>query len=161
LEHLANVAPQIECANARLIHRPASGWPPLMMSGVRVSVQPEFVFSILNRGIRKVGGVILNTGKNDKLSLARRTHEDNCVGDYLAVLLYTMLNAQMGHVGIPSFKNCYAVDSFRERAYLTPSSHKTLIKHLEAACKVIALQWSTIEVSLEPDEDEVGAGMPF
>jgi hypothetical protein len=46
--------------------------------------------------------------------------------------------------------------TFSEKnVYTTPASHKTLLKHIDSACAMIALRWETIP--LEVDSDESGA----
>jgi len=122
-----------------------------MINGVRVSVQPELVFSLVHRGVTKVGGIILNTGQSENLSLSRSAG-DFSVGDYLTVLLYRMLNSRLKGV---LHTRCYAIDIFRKNVYTTPASHKTLLKHIDSACAMIALRWETIP--LEVDSDESGA----
>lgn len=153
LRRLAEIAPEIELKNAKQIHQV---WGPMVINGVRVSVQPELVFSMEHRGVTKVGAIILNTGKNENLSLARSAAKFS-VGDYLTVLLYRMLDARLKFMGVPLHTKCYAIDVFRSKVYTAPASHKTLLKHIEAACTMIALQWDTFPLSIDSDEAETEA----
>ena len=145
LEHLAEIAPQIECAGAALIPRPFSHWPSLKIKGVNVSVQPEMLFSVQHRKVTKIGGVILNTGKNDDLSLESGTGKF-CAGNYLAALLLLLIETHLKENGTPKPSQCYAVDVFRDKSYSAPPAYKTLIKHLEDACEDIVLRWPSIPV---------------
>jgi hypothetical protein len=151
LRKLADIAEKIDCKNAKKIHR---AWGPLKIEGVRVSVQPELVFASEHRGATKIGAVILNTGESENLSLARRA-EKFCVGDYLAALVYRMLDSQWKAVGTPLHSRCYAVDIFRGKVYTAPSAHKTMLKHIEASCRAIALLWPTIPLEIDEAESLV------
>jgi hypothetical protein len=156
LESLASLAPMIELPGAQQISRPKEGWGHIMIKGVRVSVNPELVFSIPHRGLTKVGAVILNTGQHEKFSLSRKASTRYSVGDYLTALVYIMLQTRLGAVGTPLHTKCLAVDVFRNEIYTAPQSFKTLLKHIEAACEMIALRWNTIPVDLESLDDEEG-----
>jgi hypothetical protein len=151
LKKLAELASQVECASASIIH---SKWKPLLIHGVMVSVHPEIVFSMLHKGITKVGGVILNTPLNESSSLAKSSGK-HCVGDYLTALLYLMLANQAADVGIPLHTRCYAVDIFRDKIYTAPASYKTLVKHMDEACKMIALRWDSVPVEMDPESVDI------
>jgi hypothetical protein len=151
LRHLEEVAASIDCANATKIHRPADGWPALNINGVRVSVQPELVFSRAHRGITKLGAIILNTGKSESTSLAR-TNNRFTAGDYLTVLLYRMLDLRLATIGVPLHSRCFAIDVFRRATYSAPGSFKTLLRHIEAACRTIALQWPAVDIDADGEE---------
>jgi hypothetical protein len=157
LRHLAALADQLECKNAQHIHRPEGGWGPLMINGVRVSVQPELVFTIEHRGSTKVGAIILNTGKNENLSLARAAQKFT-VGDYLTVLVMRMLESRLKGYGVPLHTRCHAIDIFRDKIYTAPASFKTLLKHIEASCTMIALQWPTIPLEIDSEADALVVG---
>jgi hypothetical protein len=152
LRRLATLAPQIGCANVERIHRPADGWPALSISGVRVSVQPELVFVSEHRGVKKVGAAILNTGQSETLSLARGNGRST-VGDYLTVLVYRLLDQRLTALGVPLHTQCYAIDVFRDTIYTAPAACRTLLKHIDAACRMIALQWEGIEFEVEESVD--------
>jgi hypothetical protein len=152
LRRLADIVHQIECGNSTLIPRPENGWGYLDMKGVRVSVNPVLVFSLSHQNVTKCGAVILNTGQDENLSLARSSSK-YAVGDYLTALLYRMLEARVNSVGVPLHKKCYAIDIFRSTVYSAPSSYRTLMKHLEAACEMIALRWDTIPIDSATEEE--------
>ncbi|HVT74378.1 MAG TPA: hypothetical protein VHD61_14675 [Lacunisphaera sp.] len=152
LRKIAAIAPMIDCANSILVPRPGKSWGGLPIQGVYVSVNPDMVFSFTERGVKKVGGVILNTGQGENLSLARGNGR-NTVGDYLTTLLYMMLELRLKTEGVPAPGRCYAIDMFRSQVYSAPRSHKTLVKNLEAACRTISEMWASIPVSSTPEEE--------
>jgi hypothetical protein len=137
LKKIAAIAPELLWKNARILHGRLGG---LAIAGVKVSIQPELVFTFEHRNINKVGAIIINTAKGDEKSLARNNGA-YCVGDYLTSLLFQMLLSKAPKIGTPLNSKCYAVDVFREKVYTAPASFKTLNKNLVAACEVIALRW--------------------
>lgn len=153
LRKLAAVAPQIDCGNSILVPRPGKSWGGLPIQGVYVSVNPDVVFSFTERGVKKVGGIILNTGQGENLSLARGNGRYT-VGDYLTTLLFMLLELRLKTEGVPALARCYAIDMFRSQVYSAPRSHKTLVKNLEAACRTIAEMWPSIPVNVNIDEEE-------
>ena len=141
----APLATQIDCAGER-ITTPRRGFDHLLIEGVRVSVQPEIVFSFAHRGSTKFGGVMFNFSKGDQSSLLNGNGR-YLAGDYAAALVFLMLGVHFGGQGGPRSANCFAVDIYRERVFETPGAYKTMLKHLEAACRNIARQWE-IETAL-------------
>jgi hypothetical protein len=141
LQKVAALAPDLSWKDAHILHGRLGG---LTFAGVKVSIQPEVVFSFQHRNISKVGAIILNTAKDDKKSLARNNGA-SCVGDYLSSLLFQMLLSGSYRIGAPLNSKCYALDVFREKIYTAPASYRKLNKNLEAACEVIASRWSEIK----------------
>jgi hypothetical protein len=139
----APIASQIDCAGER-VPRPRRGFDHLLIEGVRVSVQPEIVVSFAHRGSTRFGGVIFNFSKSDQSSLENNNGKYEA-GDYAAALVFLMLGVHFGPKGGPRNANCFAVDIYRERIFETPGAYKTMLKHLEAACRNIARQWETEE----------------
>jgi hypothetical protein len=125
-----------------------------MIEGVRVSVQPELVFSTEHGGIKKIGAIILNTGKTEDLTLERKSGGKFSIGQYLAVLLYRMLEERFKGIGLPLHSKCYAIDIFRRTVYQAPLRHKTLLRNIDAACRAIAAQWGTIPLDVDSSEIE-------
>jgi len=152
LKKLALIATDFKLTNAVLLPHPQTGSTALRIEGVRVSVWPEVIFSVAQRGLTKVGGIILNTGQNESLSLDRGNGR-HTVADYLTVLLYRMLETHLKSEGTPSHTKCFAVDIFRSKIHAAPPSHKTLLNHLEAACRIIAMRWESIPNDVSGDED--------
>jgi hypothetical protein len=101
LRIIAEGVHSIECSDATTIH---GKWRPLLIAGVSVSVTPELVFSVLHRGVTKVGAVILNTPQTIESSLAKGGK--HCAGDYLTTLFYLMLDGQAKEIGVPLHSRC-------------------------------------------------------
>jgi hypothetical protein len=126
---------------ATKIKRPKSGWDKLAMNGVQVTFEPQIVFSFIEKKVTKVGGVIFHPTKTVPLD---REQNELKAGDYAAVLLLKMLADELSSVGVPSPSNCFVSDVYRGHTYTAPKSYKTMLKHLEDACGVIASLWSGI-----------------
>jgi hypothetical protein len=156
LGHLATIADEFKWGNASL-QRSALAVGALNIKGVHVSVHPELVFTFQHRKKDKAGCILLNTGKNNYLSLSNGNGKQTA-GDYLAALGYLLMEKNAHQLGYPSNSSCYAVDIFREKIYQAPVAYKTLLKNIEAACEMIALRWERIPVDLaELDEEELEA----
>lgn len=120
-------------------------WRYIEMAGVRVSVQPEIVFSFSHRNITKVGAVIISTAIKEDKALDRNKGNGPRVGDYLSSLLFQMLAKQLNEIGPPLNSKCFAVDVFRNTTYTAPASYKALNRQMEAACEFIAAIWHKVE----------------
>jgi hypothetical protein len=135
----APIASQIDCAGQR-IPTPQRGFAHLLIEGVRVSIQPEIVFSFAHRGSKKFGGVIFNFSKGNQASLENGNGKFQA-GDVAAALLFLMLSVHFGASGGPRSANCFAVDVYRESVFPTPGAYKTMLRQIEAACRNIVRQW--------------------
>ena len=138
---VVSIVSELSWKDARVLPAQLGG---MIFAGVKVSVYPEIIFSFEHRNVSKIGAVILNTAKADDKSLARN-NGGACVGNYLSSMLFQMLLSSASRLGPPLNSKCYAVDIFREKVYTAPASYRKLNKNLEAACKVIAAVWPTIE----------------
>jgi hypothetical protein len=144
LNHLVKIAPHIKWKDATIIRKPSSGWGSLEIAGVKVSIQPDLVFSFEHQNITKIGGVLLSLSKNEQNALSR-SNGNNRIADYLTCLLFQLLLKRSKHLGAPLNARCLAIDVFREEIYHAPVNYRTLNKHMEAACEVIALRWPQID----------------
>ncbi len=142
LRRLAALAQKINCQGVQ-IQRPAGAFDHLLIENVRVSVQPEIVFSMAHRGVTKYGGVIVNFSKGESASLSRESGKYK-VGHYAAFLVFQMLALHFGKDGGPRYSNCVAVDVYRDGIYSAPASHVTMLKNVQAACRMISLQWNAL-----------------
>ena len=137
LRKIAKVAHELSWKNARQLHLRIGA---IEIAKVSVSVHPEIIFAFEHQNVTKIGAIILNTAKSEGKSLDR-SNGNYCVGDYLTSLVFQALLAKMNKIGIPLNSKCYAIDVHREKVHSAPASYKTLNKHLEAACEMIALRW--------------------
>lgn len=126
---------------ATKIKRPKTGWDKLEMSGVHVTLEPQLVFSVSEKGVTKVGGLLFHPTKSISLN-----KEQNGIraGEYAAVLLLRMLEEELASVGVPSPSRCLVVDVYRGDTYTAPKSFKTMLNHMRDACENIAARWSGI-----------------
>jgi hypothetical protein len=129
--------------SAAALRRLAALAQKINCQGVRVSVQPEIVFSMAHRGVTKYGGVIVNFSKGESASLSRESGKYK-VGHYAAFLVFQMLALHFGKDGGPRYSNCVAVDVYRDGIYSAPASHVTMQKNVQAACRMISLQWNAL-----------------
>lgn len=152
LRKLAPLVSGIDCQGVK-IPRPARAFDHLLMEDVRVSVQPEVVFSMVHRGATRFGGVMVNFSKGEASSLSRKSGKYTA-GDYAAFLVFQMLALHFGQQGGPRYANCFAVDVYRDEIYSAPQSHVTMLKNVQAACRMIALQWNTM---IDDDGDPISS----
>ncbi len=150
IKQLERALDDVDTAGVAL-KRPPSGWGFLSLSGVKISVSPDLVFTMENRGITKIGGIITTTAKKEDKSLGRKAR-DFSAGDFLSCLLYRVLDLHYGPRFPVLVSKCYAIDILRSTTYSAPSKFKALIKQMDAACQVIAGMWDSIQV---PPPDEV------
>ena len=144
LRRLAPLVGKIDCEGMR-INRPQRGFDHLLIEGVRVSIQPDIVFSFNHRGGVRFGGVLVNfaNGAGSALSKAAGKYS---AGDYAAYLVYQFLAIQFASQGGPRYQNCFAVDVFRDSLYSAPASFVMMLRNVEAACRNIARQWTDLEL---------------
>lgn len=147
LKRLLQFPHEIDCKGEK-IARPRRGFDQMMIQGVRVSVQPDIVFTAAHRGGASFGGVIMNFSKGEQSSLSKATGGRFKAGDYAAFLVFQMLALRHGNQGGPRLEDCVAIDVYRDQIYSAPSAQKTALKNVQAACRTIALQWSAVS-----DED--------
>jgi hypothetical protein len=141
LEKLAEIAPGINCAGVK-VPRPHDGYRHMLIENVRVSVQPEIVFTAQHRGQTKYGGIMVNFTKGDSTSYDKKQGR-YFSGDYAAFLVFLMLGLHYGSTGVRN-TSCFAVDIYRQAAYSGTTAHVTMLKNIEAACRNIARQWDEV-----------------
>jgi hypothetical protein len=141
---------QIDCEGTR-ISAPPRGFNHLIIEGVRVSIQPEIVFSFTHRGATKFGGVMFHFSKTESLENGNGKHQ---AGDYSAMLVFLMLAVHFGAKGGPRYANCFAVDVYRGKVFSAPGSYKTMFKTIEASCRNIARQWEVADFANEMEGEE-------
>ncbi len=141
LRKLMEITQEIDCGGAQ-IQRPSRGFDNMLIAGVRVSVQPDIVYSFQHRGLTKFGGVMFNFSKTEPMD--RGTSGNRVAGDYAAFLVFQMLGILFGPQGGARYQNCFAVDVHRGDIYRAPSAGVTMQRTLEASCRAIARQWDEV-----------------
>jgi len=144
LERLAALVEQIEIEGATKIARPKEGWGKLSIKGVNISVNLDCAFSFLYRGRTRTGAVVLYTTKDDKMSLNKNLG-DNTAGDYVAAMVFRILEFKLAQFGSPLPQKCFIVDVHRGIIHQPSTRTKTLFKHIEAGCEGIASRWKDIK----------------
>lgn len=145
LEQLALVVDQIVISDASQLPRPKEGWGGLTIANVRISVNPDCVFTMPYRGQTRVGAVMLYTTKDDTKSLSRNLG-DYAAGDYVAAILLRILEQNVSNSGKALPSKCFVVDVHRKQIYQPSTRAKTLFNHIDAACQGIASRWDDIRI---------------
>ncbi len=112
--------------------------PKLPMCGVDVSVQIDLISKNIAKD--KCGGVLLQTSKTISAKAWREEHSN-----YVASLIWLATSTYLKDHGTVDRSLCYTVDLFAKKAINAPSSYKTRVKNLEAACSEISALWDSIE----------------
>ena len=109
----------------------------IKISGVQVSVNPDFIIRGKYRGKNVIGGV--------KLSIAKgKTITDN-LADTITVLLKEFLEYHIAKDGeLVKRDLCLSVDTFRNSFFSAPNAHKRRLSHISTACEEIAMRWKEI-----------------
>lgn len=144
LRRMAPIIGDIDCAGNR-IGRPQRGFEHLLIEGVRLSIQPEIVFSFNYRGGVRYGGVLCNFASGASSSLARESGRYTA-GHYAAFFMFQLLALKYAGNGGPRYQNCSVVDVYRDTIHTAPTSGVTMLRNVEAACRAIARQWQELEV---------------
>ena len=124
---------------SKLTFAPVIGYmPKLQLSEVDVSIQIDLVSK--NEAKEICGGVLLQTSKAISAKSWRDEHSL-----YVTSLIWMASTEFLKGHGSVDRNLCYAVDLFGKKAIKAPSSYKTRVKNLEAACGEIAAMWPNIE----------------
>ena len=112
--------------------------PKLSISGVDVSVRPDFLIFFQRRGVQCVGAVKFHFIKSEESALEQRGSE------YVATLLQRWLNIHGPRNKRPMHTHCFSVDVFRGTIVAAPGSFVRRMAEMEAACEEIAARWPSI-----------------
>ncbi len=138
MDSFVDILDQLPLDDCEVIATTGEEFAPLMMSGVAVSVRPDFYVRQTRRGRDYIGALKFHWIKDDASTLG----EDG--GTYVATALYQYL-LDHGPDGVtPDHKLCFSIDLFRQSAWEAPISYRRLRTHLEVACEEIALRWDTV-----------------
>lgn len=108
--------------------------PKLSISGVDVSVRPDFLIQFEKRGMRHTGAIKLHFIKNPDNALTKTGSE------YVATLLHKWLE-EHGPEGKPSHAHCISIDVFRGTTFSAPKSNTRRMQEISAVCEEIAARW--------------------
>ena len=110
----------------------------ILISGVRVSIRPEFLLRFTRKGQEFVGTLKIHCIKDDDRALKEEGQE------YVATLCHQWLLRNLPDGARASHKHCFSIDVFRRRIVHAPAASTKRMRDVEAACAEIATLWPTI-----------------
>ena len=138
LESFIETLDQLPIDDCEILPAYSEEHQPLMLSGVRVSVRPDYLIRQNRRGRDYIGALKFHWVRDDASTLG----QDG--GTYVATGLYQFLLANPPDGFQPDHRLCFSVDVFRRSVWEAPSSYRRLRSHLEVACEEIALRWDSV-----------------
>ncbi len=108
----------------------------LSISGVDVSVRPDFYIRLTRRKRPLIGAFKFHWTKGDDNSLM------NEGGIYVATTLHQFLDSYYADEAPAAPEFCFSIDVFRRVACVAPAAFKRRREHIVAACEEIALRWN-------------------
>lgn len=134
LERFAEIAEGLPSSLNEAYSRGDAQPPKLEVSGVDVSVRPDFLIQFDKRGVRHTGAIKLHFIKNPDSALTKTGSE------YVATLLHKWLE-EHGPEGTPSHTHCISIDVFRGTTFSAPKSNARRMQEISAVCEEIAARW--------------------
>lgn len=134
LERFAEIADGLPRSLGETYIRGDANPAKLAISGVDVSVKPDFVIQFEKRGVRHTGAIKLHFIKNPDSALTKTGSE------YVATLLHKWLE-EYGPEGTPSHAHCLSIDVFRGTIFSAPKSNMRRMQEISAVCEEIAARW--------------------
>lgn len=144
LERMRPLLAGFDSAGTRIV-RPSRGFDHLGIEGVRVSVQPEVVFSYHARQRERLGAVLINFSSGAASSLAHVSGRYTA-GNYAAYLIFEFLSLQFVGLGVPDFRSCFSVDIYRDQIHTAPAASVNTRRNVEAACRAIVALWNRFDL---------------
>ncbi|MFN3734771.1 hypothetical protein [Comamonas testosteroni] len=135
LELFADIAEGLPSDDGITYTKGENSAPKLNISGVDVSVRPDFILNFTKRGVRYTGALKLHFIKNPDNALNRQGSE------YVSTLLYRWLEENAPDGVKPSHAHCLSVDVFRQTTLQAPRSNMRRMQEIAAACEDIAFRW--------------------
>lgn len=138
LELFADIAEGLLTEDGITYTRGDNNAPKLSISGIDVSVRPDFIVNFTKRGVRHTGAIKLYFVKNKDKALTRQGSE------YVSALLYRWLEENAPDGVKPSYAHCLSVDVFRQTTAQAPRSNTRRMQEISMACQDIAYRWPHI-----------------
>lgn len=110
--------------------------PTITIGAVEVSVRPELLLRITQRGRELAGAIKLYTPKSFPLNQES--------GDYIATLVHCYCSQSTSIQNEIDYRHCYVIDVSSREIYTAPRSYSRRMADIEAACLEIAAQWPLI-----------------
>jgi hypothetical protein len=122
---------------------------PLVIEGVTVSIQPDFM---VYGGPGRIGAAILRVAKAPDPEACvkddtreRRGHHRRELGRYLIALLQLLLQAQKGQYGTPDPQLSFVADVRLGERIGPALDHAVRVRDIRGACQQIAKLWPSIQ----------------
>lgn len=123
-----------------------SGQPPLVISGVDVSVSLDATVHRLSKdGQNMIGGLIFLFSKADEAGAKARA--ERC--RISALLAHLFVKEHMAFAGVAEPKLSHSFDVLAGKAHQAPAAHKILLDHMRDSCEEVVLRWAVTEA---PDD---------
>lgn len=121
-------------------------FPPHVIEGVKVSIQPTALISVARpRGKSLRGAVIVDAAKGIVPKTEDATRRSTEAMMHAAYLVHELVVGLVDEdAERPSPEHCMIFHSHRQELVLSPTNYKRLLKNVEAACRDIAASWDTI-----------------
>lgn len=121
---------------------PAQRLPSLNIRGVEVSVFPDVVASIQQRGVDRVGQVFIRCtiGQTTDVAENRRAEANG----HLATIAHMHTMQYLAHLGTPHAPTSIVIDVPRQTLVRGSANYARRVANIETACQMIAAIWPTI-----------------
>lgn len=110
----------------------------LLISGVHVSVRPDFYVRFIKRSKDFIGAIKFHWTKDEAHKLTEQG------GLYVSTTLHQFLDTYHGSKAKPSLDHCISVDVFRHSICTAPRASHRLRENIKAGCEEIALRWQQV-----------------
>jgi hypothetical protein len=129
------------------LSEPPNRFAPLIVSGVALSIQPDFIVS--GPGGRGGAGMLHvakspDVGDGKPETRERRAEQRREIGRYLVVMLQMLLDAQNDTYGPPDRNLFFVADIRLGETIWAPGDRMARVRTIRAACAQIANLWPTI-----------------
>jgi hypothetical protein len=129
------------------LSEPSGRFAPLIVSGVALSIQPDFMVS--GPGGRAGAGMLHvaktpDVGDGKAETRERRAERRREIARYLVAMLQMLLDAQEGAYGTPDRNLCFVADVRLGETIWAAGDHSSRLRTIRAACAQIANLWPTI-----------------
>lgn len=121
---------------------PAPRSPSLNIRGVEVSVFPDVVASIQQRGVDRVGQVFIRCTIGQTTDVAENLRDE--ADGHLATIAHMHTMQYLGHLGTPHAQTSIVIDVPRQTLVRGSANYARRVANIETACQMIAAVWPTI-----------------
>ena len=120
---------------------------PMMIEGVKVSVQPTALIRVERpRGKPLRGAIIVDTAKGQEPKTDEAKAKATLGMTHAAYLLHELVaNSVATDDEKPSAEHCMVFHSHRPELVCSPSNYRSQLRNMEAACRDIVASWDGIQ----------------